>query len=97
MKIGQKVPPASEDDVPCCICNDGDCDKNNMIVFCDGCNIAVHQSCYGICSIPSGSWLCDRCKVCNTEPVDEWESEVCIILVAFVLYAYLVFSFFFSD
>jgi hypothetical protein len=33
-----------DDDVPCCVCNERDYDENNLIVFCDGCNIAVHQS-----------------------------------------------------
>lgn len=31
------------EDIPCCICNDGDYDDNNLIVFCDGCNLPVHQ------------------------------------------------------
>ena len=31
------------------------------MVFCDQCNICVHQACYGITTIPSGSWLCRTC------------------------------------
>lgn len=31
------------------------------MVFCDSCNICVHQACYGITAIPSGSWLCRTC------------------------------------
>jgi hypothetical protein len=32
-----------EDDIPCCVCGVGDYDDSNMILFCDGCDIAVHQ------------------------------------------------------
>ena len=33
------------------------------MVFCDKCNICVHQMCYGITSIPDGSWLCKTCAL----------------------------------
>lgn len=33
------------------------------MVFCDSCNICVHQACYGITAIPSGQWLCRTCAV----------------------------------
>ena len=37
-------------------------DRNRM-VFCDGCDICVHQTCYGITTIPSGSWKCRTCTL----------------------------------
>lgn len=49
-------------EAPCAICNDSDFTAANQIVFCDGCNVPVHQLCYGIESIPAGSWLCRRCS-----------------------------------
>jgi hypothetical protein len=54
--------PGFEEDVPCCICNDGDYEENNQIVFCDGCDIAVHQVCYGIKEVPKGPWRCSKCQ-----------------------------------
>ena len=38
-----------------------DSEEGNEMVFCDSCNICVHQACYGITAIPSGSWLCRTC------------------------------------
>jgi len=51
------------EDIVCKICGDGDCDDYNMIVLCDGCDVAVHQLCYGIQQIPQGEWMCEPCSV----------------------------------
>lgn len=45
----------------CEICNDEECNVGNVIVYCDMCNIGVHQECYGIPYIPDGAWICQRC------------------------------------
>lgn len=39
----------------------GDVFDNNEIIFCDKCNVPVHQLCYGVHTIPEGDWLCDVC------------------------------------
>lgn len=50
------------EDAVCMCCFDGVSSENNRIIFCDGCNCAVHQLCYGVADIPDGDYYCDRCK-----------------------------------
>jgi hypothetical protein len=47
----------------CSICLEGDWEDEDKVIFCDSCNVAVHQSCFGAGtnSIPEGAWYCDAC------------------------------------
>ncbi|TRY79337.1 hypothetical protein TCAL_06604 [Tigriopus californicus] len=48
----------------CCVCSDERGWDENPLVYCDGlgCNVAVHQACYGIVSVPTGPWFCRKCE-----------------------------------
>lgn len=43
-----------DENVICDVCRSPDSEEANEMVFCDNCNICVHQACYGITNIPSG-------------------------------------------
>lgn len=48
----------------CCVCSDENGWTENPLVYCDGqgCNVAVHQACYGIVTVPTGAWFCRKCE-----------------------------------
>ena len=49
-------------DAVCEICNDGEVTPDNQILFCEACNVAVHQFCYGIERVPAGDYYCLACQ-----------------------------------
>eukprot|EP00794_Sanderia_malayensis_P003018 gene3018-3476_t len=61
----------------CCVCLDERGWDENPLVYCDGhgCNVAVHQACYGIVKVPKGPWFCCKCQ--STERVARVKCELC--------------------
>lgn len=55
-----------EDDEVCAICFKPDSKPPNEILFCDSCDIAIHQKCCGVSKIPKGDWLCKACTQDST-------------------------------
>ncbi|XP_054754923.2 trichohyalin-like [Lytechinus pictus] len=52
-----------DEDVICDVCRAPDSEEGNEMVFCDKCDICVHQACYGIVNVPEGSWMCRTCAL----------------------------------
>ncbi|XP_059176744.1 protein AF-10-like isoform X2 [Physella acuta] len=61
----------------CCVCSDERGWSENPLVYCDGagCNVAVHQACYGIVQVPTGPWFCKKCE--SQERVARVKCELC--------------------
>eukprot|EP00116_Pleurobrachia_bachei_P004087 sb/3464349/ len=58
-----------DDTVSCDVCKDVYSEPDNEMIFCDSCNICVHQGCYGITNVPTGEWFCAPCKARCPTPV----------------------------
>ncbi|KAF7836603.1 protein Jade-1 [Senna tora] len=58
-----------DDGIICDVCQSTDGDPSDPIVFCDGCDLMVHASCYGnplVKGIPEGDWFCEKCKASSS-------------------------------
>jgi hypothetical protein len=67
----------NEEDDLCDVCMNGDNEEGNDIVFCSGCNLCVHQACYGDFPIPDDDWYCDRCLFEKHNPSATVSCEFC--------------------
>lgn len=47
-KRGLLLGANNRDDEGCMVCGDGDYEDDNLIGFCDTCNMSVHNKCYGL-------------------------------------------------
>ena len=57
----------------CSICNDGEVTPDNQILFCDTCNVPVHQMCYNVEQVPVGDYHCIACRYLGRD--DESKSQ----------------------
>ena len=57
MKNEESLGIEYDENVICDVCRSPESEEANEMVFCDKCNICVHQACYGITAIPSGKSL----------------------------------------
>lgn len=55
-----------DENVICDVCRSPDSEDGNEMVFCDSCNICVHQACYGITVIPPGKFFYDPVNLQGT-------------------------------
>ena len=78
----QQLELESRNDV-CCVCGDGTSEDINQVMYCDGCDMAVHQQCYGVPALPTGSWFCERClerkRLGITDPKTEDDGVFCAL------------------
>ena len=75
---------AAEDDL-CHVCGEADPNfwhiEGDCIVMCDGCDVQVHLSCYGLTEVPEGEWFCQGCvdgiKQGEGQPADAGMCALC--------------------
>ncbi|KAA6366179.1 MAG: hypothetical protein EZS28_038294, partial [Streblomastix strix] len=58
-----------ENDQSCTVCGLNDSYEDNPIIYCDGCQVAVHAACYMVQQneLAKDEWLCRACKK-NVKP-----------------------------
>ena len=61
------------------MCNDGDYEDNDLIVYCALCQLTVHQNCYGIINIPEDDWICNLCSVYSEKEKDNINCLLCSV------------------
>jgi hypothetical protein len=71
---------SNPDDIVCLICNDGDYEDNDLIVYCSSCQMTVHQSCYGIVNIPKEDWICYPCLAFELKDSKEVQCILCPVI-----------------
>jgi hypothetical protein len=73
--------PSSEDageDDSCAVCSIPHSYDDDQILFCDGCNVPVHQRCYGVAEVPEGDWFCYTCASDEKKQDPQWQPR-CIL------------------
>ena len=56
---------SEEEEALCAVCGGGVSVAPNYIVFCERCDVAVHQACYQIEEVPPGARICLHAGLCS--------------------------------
>ncbi|KAL3576538.1 hypothetical protein D5086_021821 [Populus alba] len=78
----QEYKEEEDDGILCAICQSTDGDPTDPIVFCDGCNLMVHTTCYGnplIMGVPDGDWFCSQCLASKSDRETKQPSLSCCL------------------
>ncbi|GMS91057.1 hypothetical protein PENTCL1PPCAC_13232, partial [Pristionchus entomophagus] len=65
-----------DEDAPCDVCQIKE-DNDDPMIFCDGCNICLHLTCYGLTEVPEGHWECDMCRAVGFTRHDRLKCSLC--------------------
>jgi NuA3 HAT complex component NTO1 len=72
-----------DDGIVCAVCQSTDGDPSDPIVFCDGCDLMVHATCFGnplVEAIPDDDWFCAQCIVSSSKAKKDRKSSSCCCL-----------------
>ena len=63
----------------CAVCDDDRDFEWDQLVSCDGCHVAVHQSCYGVTTLPDAAlgWLCTACEETGGSASEQKRCALC--------------------
>ncbi|CAD8081105.1 unnamed protein product [Paramecium sonneborni] len=65
-----------DENIFCLICDEQDYTDQNQIVFCDGCDVTVHQECYHVVNL-GVKWYCQKCLAINENSDQEINCYFC--------------------
>jgi PHD-zinc-finger like domain/PHD-finger len=60
-RLAKEAKDKEDQEALCFVCGAGDAIHGDQIVFCERCDIAVHQHCYGVPTIPTHDYFCYPC------------------------------------
>lgn len=74
-----------DDGIVCAVCQSTDGDPSDPIVFCDGCDLMVHTTCYGhplTNGVPEGDWFCCQCSISKSPKTHKKKAQSCCLCPA---------------
>lgn len=77
--LAWKIQQEQDMDAVCDVCGDGEVTPENQILFCERCNIAIHQRCYMIEKVPEGDYFCKVCRLIEDEKDEKNVKDTSII------------------